>query len=297
MGALKSAPMASAAWRNWDWKRGAALLLSALAHVIVVLVLLGGLLHPRELPVPPTITVELMPEPAKPKPEPPKPEPPKPEPPKPEPPKPEPPKPAPPKPEPPKPEPPKPEPPKPEPPKPIERPKPEPTKPEPPKPPPQAAKPPPRPWYDEAKVLLDAGKLGKTSHAASQAIALEGVPREDEVADAGEATQSERDFLLGQILPLWKRPSFEVPDEAVIQLTVLVRADGSLGEPFGARQPWNPAIAINHYSDMAPNDPRLALLVGLYSALRLAQPLKLPPELKAKAPFVARLDFRLKDVR
>ena len=268
MGALKSAPMASTDWWDSKGKRGAALLLSALVHAAVVLLLLSGLLNPRDVVVPPSITVELVPEPAKPKVEPPKPEPPKPEPPKPEAPKPEPPKPEP----------------KPEPPK-------------PPPPPPQAAPPPPRPWYELAKPVLADGKLAKTSHAvgAAKAIAIGEGPPDAELAGAGEATQSERDLLLAQILPLWKRPYFPAPD-AVIQLSVLVRADGTLGAPFTATEPWNPAIAISHYNEMAPGDPRLQLLIGLYNALRLAQPLHLPPELKAKAPFGAKLDFRLNDV-
>ena len=268
MGAIKSAPMDLANWREWNWKRGAALLLSALAHVLVVALLLSGLLHPDDLPVPPTVTVELVPETTKPKPEPPKPEPPKPEPPKPEPPKPEPPRPPPVKPEPIK----------------------------PPPPPPQAAKPPPPPkawWEMPVKPVLEPGKLAKTSNAVTRPMGV-GVPAED-ADNVGDATQSERDFILGQILPLWKRPPVELPPDVVVNLRVLVLADGSLGNPFSAERPWNPAAAIEHYNQLTPGDPVMMTLVSLYTALRLAQPLKLPPELKAKAPFAAVLDFRLAD--
>ena len=259
MGAVKSVPMAWANWREWNWKRGAALLLSALAHVAVVALLLSGLLHPADLPVPPEITVELVPEAVKPKPEPPKPEPPKPEPVKP-----------------------------------PEPPKPEPAKPPP--PPPQAAKPPPqrRPWYMPEKPVLEPGKLAKTSNAVTRPMGI-GVPS-DEPDNVGEATQSERDFILGQILPLWKRPAINLPPSVVVNLRVLVLADGTLGSPFSAGRPWNPVAAIEHYNDLPPGDPMIMTLVGLYTALRLAQPLKLPPELKAKAPFAAVLDFRLRDI-
>lgn len=122
---------------KWSGK-ALALTLSALCHVVLLLMVFGNNNKlPEKMPEHIKITVldtpapminapEPIPEP--PTPEPPKTEPPKPEPPKPEPPKPEPPKPAPPKPEPPKPEPPKPAPPKPAPPKPT------PPKPTPPKP-------------------------------------------------------------------------------------------------------------------------------------------------------------------
>jgi len=268
MGAVKSAPMdlasrAGANWRDWNWKRGAALLLSALAHVLVVVLLLSGLLHPDDLPVPPTVTVELVPEAAKPKPEPAKPEPPKPEPPKPAPPKPAPPKP-------------------------------EPVKPS--SPPPQVEKPPPppKPWWEmPEKPVLQPGKLAKTSNAVTRPMGV-GAPADDP-DNVGDATQSERDFILGQILPLWKRPPVNLPPDVVVNLRVLVLADGSLGSPFSAGRPWNPGVAIEHYNQLPPGDPVLMTLVSLYTALRLAQPLKLPPELKAKAPFAAVLDFRLAD--
>jgi hypothetical protein len=155
------------------------LILSAVLHLILVLVIVFGLpsfFEPKpveDTPIavelvnlaPETRATQLTQTPPKPKakPEevaqatPPKPEPPKPEPPKPEPPKPAPapvPKPPEPKPEPPKPEPPKPEPPKPAPPPPPEpkpEPKPEPPKPEPPKPEPPKPEPPkPEPPKPEA---------------------------------------------------------------------------------------------------------------------------------------------------
>jgi len=274
MGAVKSAPMAET-WRDWNWKRGVALLLSAAVHIAVAVLLLSGILIPREPAMPPSMTVELVPE--RPKPPPPKPEPPKPDPPKEEAPKPEAPKP--------------------------EPPKPEPKPPEPPKPPPPVVKPPPpppppRPWYEMDKPVLEQGKLAKKSVAvgAAQAIALGDGPSVQKMAGVGEASQSERDLLLGQIIPLWKRSRSYMPPDGVVQLRVLVQADGSLGAPFTATDPWNPAEAIANFNDLPPGDPRLSLLVNLYNAVRLSQPLRLPPEMRAKAPFAATLDFRLADI-
>lgn len=112
----------------------------------------------------------------------------------------------------------------------------------------------------------------------------------------GPATQSERDFLLSQILTKWKRPVGTWPPDAVVRLRVRIQADGYLSPPFNAHMPYSPASAIAGYEQMGRGDPRLAVLETLYVAIRVAQPLTLAPELRAKAPFDISLDFKLADV-
>jgi len=92
------------------------------------------------------------------------------------------------------------------------------------------------------------------------------------------------------------RPFAEWGFDGIVHLGVEVLADGTLGPPFSKNMPYQPQTAIEHYLDYAQSDPRRGLLESLYLALRMAQPLRLPPELKAKAPFHTTLDFQLHDV-
>ncbi len=111
-----------------------------------------------------------------------------------------------------------------------------------------------------------------------------------------EATQSERDLILSQILESWHKPPFPWGPKAVVSMRVVVLPNGYLAAPFNAKGKWDPDAAITDFKSMAPGDPRRDLLLTLYMAIRVAQPLTLPSALKAKAPFLADLDFRLSDV-
>ncbi len=146
-----------------------------------------------------------------------------------------------------------------------------------------------------AKLHLQPAWWAKTS---TPGIAHEKLGTGDPPVEAiGEATQSERDQILSQVLPLWQRPAgLVVGAHTTVRLRVLVLADGTLGPPFAAGAAWNPARAIVNYAAMPPGDPWRKALENLYLALRLAQPLKLPPALLAKAPVTAILDFRVADV-
>ncbi|MBI5165403.1 MAG: hypothetical protein HY985_16055 [Magnetospirillum sp.] len=195
----------------------------------------------------------------------------------------------------PRPPPPKPEPPKPEPPK-AEPPKPEPAKAPPPKPPKEMP----------APLHLTPGKLAEKSSSGGperQAAAVFRAPVHGLSLKSGEAalrpvsgaTRTVRDLVLAQVLRYWRNPARNWAQDPVMSLEVTVRADGKLAEPFGSDDGWNPAAAIEGWPAMLPSDPRRKLLESFYLALRMAQPLDLPPELTAKLPMTVTLDFRLRD--
>lgn len=153
-------------------------------------------------------------------------------------------------------------------------------------------------WLDDAKDDGAPKNPQITSPLAKATEAMtvgKGSARQDD--NEGAATQSERDFLLAQILKPWhNRPNYDWGEDAVIRLRVQVLPDGYLAPPFNARQGYTPDLAIVGFHRMAANDPRRIMLESLYSVLRVAQPLNLPPELRKKAPFLTVLDFRLVDI-
>ncbi|HLO75613.1 MAG TPA: hypothetical protein VK196_04065 [Magnetospirillum sp.] len=111
-------------------------------------------------------------------------------------------------------------------------------------------------------------------------------------------TQNERDFVLGQVLRHWAPPrELSAYDKAAVHVTVTVEADGYFAEAYDARRPWSPAAVFDGYEALPPQDLQRRTIDAFYGAIRKAQPVRLPPELKAKAPFRVRLDFRFRDVR
>jgi hypothetical protein len=206
---------------------------------------------------------------------------------------------------------------------PKDEPAPEPAKPPPPRePPPQrptdrsepAPPPPPKPQLAPGRIARQSSPGGSgiepTIEKAPQIQALPNRPapeRQGELGlslgpmakpalEMGVATQSERDFLLSQILAVQGRPLSVWGINGVVRLRVDVMADGMLGPPFDASSPYRPDKAIVDYNDLPRSDPKRGLMEALYVALRVAQPLKLTPEMRAKAPFQATLDFRTLDV-
>lgn len=111
-------------------------------------------------------------------------------------------------------------------------------------------------------------------------------------------TQNERDFVLSQVLRHWRPPSeLAARDHADVRVSVIVDANGYFDEIYDARRPWNPAAVFDGYNDLSPDDVRRRTVDAFYRAIRQAQPVRLPPALKAKAPFRVPLDFRFKDAR
>lgn len=295
--------------------RGSAFVLSALAHLLIVLLLVSANVWDR-VPVQPEppIEVDIVPEPpaqreARPASEKAQPEPPKPEPPKPEPPKPAPPKPAPPNPA-------------------IEQPPPPPPQPE--SPPRQQAEeprgsllpPPLAPQLVKARIAEkssapqrkgvpdgvrsppDSPEASAPGEAVTLSLAPQGSPdAKDEVGAVGKEgvalRQSEEDYVLAQILKYWRfdfRPK-ENPD-GVLTAVIFIHRDGSLAPPLNKDAPWNPGSVIRDYpvlKRMGPSYER-DILEGFYLALRLSQPLEIPGVDTARWPKRVIVRFKLKDV-
>lgn len=111
-------------------------------------------------------------------------------------------------------------------------------------------------------------------------------------------TQSERDRVLAQVLRQWKPPPELIAfEDAEFEVRVTVLADGTLAAPFSHHAPFDPGAAIDGWNALHPDDPARRGSESFYRALRMAQPLRLSPELAAKAPFAVVLDFRVRDVR
>lgn len=111
-------------------------------------------------------------------------------------------------------------------------------------------------------------------------------------------TQNERDFVMGQVMRHWAPPRELVAyDKGTVRLKVDVLADGYFADIYDSRRPWNPAEVFDGYAALPPEDIQRRTIDALYRAIRQAQPVRLPPALRAKAPFPVRLDFRFKDVR
>lgn len=117
-------------------------------------------------------------------------------------------------------------------------------------------------------------------------------------AAPAKPTQGERDRVLGQVLRHWKPPAELIAfEDAEFEVRVTVLADGTLAAPFSVHAPFDPGAAIDGWNALHPDDPARRGSESFYRALRQAQPLRLSPELAAKAPFAVVLDFRVRDVR
>ncbi|MGE5478551.1 MAG: hypothetical protein ACM3Q1_18010 [Bacteroidales bacterium] len=111
-------------------------------------------------------------------------------------------------------------------------------------------------------------------------------------------TQNERDFVLGQVMRHWQPPrELSAYERADIRVSVMVRADGYFEDIYDGRRPWNPAEVFDGYNSLPPQDIQRRTVDAFYRAIRQAQPVKLAPLLKEKAPFAVRLDFRFRDAR
>jgi protein TonB len=214
-----------------------------------------------------------------------------------------------------------PEPPKPLPPPPVPKPdapKPEQPKPEaaePPKPPPPAL---PRLLPPPAVPQLVPGRLAEHSavpHPAPRnggggsgaALAMSSgpgvtlLPKEQAKAgrpgatgpEGAELTQSEQDFILAQIMKYWTvDPHAPQARGLVLQGVFYIQADGTLASPVNKNDPWNPAAVVDDYYAMVGPEGsyRREAIDGFLLALRLCQPLQLPPS--STGPWPRRIVIR-----
>jgi hypothetical protein len=103
-----------------------------------------------------------------------------------------------------------------------------------------------------------------------------------------DLTQSEQDFILAQIMKYW-RVDFHAPEARGLSLSGVfyVLADGTLASPVNKSDPWNPAAVVDDYNGLSAY--RRDAVDGFLLALRLAQPLQLPP---SKGPWPRKIVIR-----
>lgn len=174
-------------------------------------------------------------------------------------------------------------------------------------PPPKVAEPQPQPQpapaQPEARQIpqLQPGELAEKSSAPPKPAAAPPAPRPlaaEAPKKPAPVTQNERDFVLSQVLRFWKPPrELAAYDSAELAVGVTVGPDGFFADGYDARRPWNPDEVFDGYGRLHPQDVQRRTVDAFYRAIRQAQPVRLPPALKAKAPFRVRLEFRFKDVR
>ncbi|MFM8989376.1 MAG: hypothetical protein ACKOUS_06965 [Alphaproteobacteria bacterium] len=103
--------------------------------------------------------------------------------------------------------------------------------------------------------------------------------------------QSEGDFVLAQVVPLWlvdkRSPRFR---NVVLGGVFMLQADGMLAAPFGKHDPWRPEVMIENYQDLLK--PQAAPV----RVARGAQPFELPPGVRGGYPRPIRITIRMGDL-
>lgn len=115
-----------------------------------------------------------------------------------------------------------------------------------------------------------------------------------------KVSQSEADFILAQILRVWlidyRSPRFK---DVIISGTFQLNPDGTLGPPFGSKDPWAPDRMILNYAEVlrpAARDQRTAL-ESFLGAMRQAQPFRRQPDAPPMtAPKILSFAFSLGDL-
>jgi len=117
--------------------------------------------------------------------------------------------------------------------------------------------------------------------------------------DEDSSLQSERDFLLAQVIKCWRYNYGDAGARTlVLNGTVEVLPDGMLAPPFNGTQRWNPQTALPQYGVAGRTGNRFLqqVLESFYLALRLAQPLELPPNSAGSWPRLISVSFRFQDL-
>ncbi|SEH46873.1 hypothetical protein [Magnetospirillum fulvum] len=95
----------------------------------------------------------------------------------------------------------------------------------------------------------------------------------------GGLSQSAQDFILAQILKMWRFNTLAIKGKGVVISAVIeINGDGTLGGSMNRSAPWNPGAVISDYDRLPPDSPLRRALESYLLALRLAQPLTLPPD-------------------
>lgn len=113
---------------------------------------------------------------------------------------------------------------------------------------------------------------------------------------AAELSQSAQDFILAQVLRMWRfDPTPLKGSNLTLYMTIQVGRDGTLDGPMNKNAPWNPAAVIRGYDQM-PEGTVKRVLVSMLLALRLSQPLELPPDDGKGWPRRMMIRFRPEDL-
>jgi hypothetical protein len=180
---------------------------------------------------------------------------------------------------------------------PVEPPKPQPPKAVAPKPAPSAEPPPPPVMPRPLPPQLSQAPLAHRStaprrksaedsekhvgaEATSLALGKDAKAPDSAVEEGPELTQSEQDLVLSQIMKYWHLESHSPQARGLIlQAVIVVKADGTLASPLNKDDPWDPEAVLHGYAEMVRegHSYRRETIDGFLLALRLCQPLKLPP--------------------
>ena len=163
----------------------------------------------------------------------------------------------------------------------------------PPPPPPQQAEPqePPPPRPEPTQLAkpnpipppqLQKAKLAEKSLAPKQPPQDSGISFERRAPPpvaAGDLSQSAQDYVLSQVLKMWHfDTSAAKGSDLTIAMTILVDKDGTLVGTMNKNAPWNPQAVIRGYDQLPADSYIRRALESMLLALRLAQPLQLPPD-------------------
>jgi hypothetical protein len=154
---------------------------------------------------------------------------------------------------------------------------------------PRLVKPPPPQLVPAPLARQSAAPRQKSPAAAEQQIAdgaaaltlgKSDKPPATAAEEGPELTQSEQDFVLGQIMKYW-HIDFHAPEAhgLVLEARIVIEPDGTLASPLNKNDPWNPEKVIHGWSEMVRlgYNYRRQAIEGFLLALRICQPLKLPP--------------------
>ncbi|BAE51697.1 hypothetical protein [Paramagnetospirillum magneticum] len=95
---------------------------------------------------------------------------------------------------------------------------------------------------------------------------------------AGDLAQSTQDKILAQVLRMWHFNAGALRGtDTILSATLIVNRDGTLSGPMNKDAPWNPDSVIRGYSSL-PDGTNKRMLETFLLALRMAQPLQMPPD-------------------
>lgn len=161
---------------------------------------------------------------------------------------------------------------------------------------------PPRQSPPDAEPAPNAERVPRPQVARPLAAMPKPMTQEEMAAavkNAPKMAQSEQDFFLSQIVQNWvidrHAPQFQ---RVTIFGAYVVLPNGMLAAPFGKDDPWDMRRMVQDW-DKIPADPRYdglrTAMETFLRAMRLAQPLQLPPGAK-DYPKVMTLNFKVPDI-